>query len=61
MRRLLFAVLALAAGCDNHPCWPDGPPKTDYVNCPPDKPYINRWHPGVCYAEPQRESPPFDG
>lgn len=64
--RRLTPILALAMlACDNHPCWPDGPPPELF--CPVDRPYVNPYHPGECFADPQpggnrldASAPPLD-
>ncbi len=57
MRKLLLVGLVLLAGCSGDQCWP-----TELTpDCPATHPYRNRWHPELCYAEPQTETPPFTG
>ena len=50
MKRLILLLTLAVAACDNHPCWPNGPPAD---GCTAAKPFINQYHPGECYAEPQ--------
>jgi len=51
---ILAGMLVLLAAChaDSICLVPITPPPAA-SGCPKEKPYINKWHPGMCFADPQ--------